>query len=330
MFWRIEQVAKYFLGAIPSLSMPNLPLILLPDLVAFGRQSPSPPRPQLHPFRFEPLVLSCRASDSSFNIASANIVTGANNLRLLLDFVFGQADKSFRIDMEVRRGTTFMARWESDVSNLTETSRCRGYGRGFEVASTSSQMDLPQTSHHRILSYNLAELKIIVQYQADACDCSCDKAWAGRGTSASTRPVTELPITSSERLHLVAGGVSHDLSCLVEIKSREQRNHHVHDILPQMWLSQQSTMLMGRHSRGCFTSVDICNMAGEIREWEAQNATKLGQFAALLTKIHMLVSAAAEDNRSRCFSLLHYRDDDSESLRLFEREGGQAMLAPEE
>ena len=113
-------------------------------------------------------------------------------------------------------------------------------------------------------------------------------------------------------------------------KSREQRNHHIHDILPQMWLSQQSTMFMGRHSRGFFTSVDICNMAREIREWEIQNAAKLGQFANLLTEIHELVSATAEDDHSRCFSLLHCRDDDSNSLRLFRREGGQAMLAPEE
>ncbi len=89
-------------------------------------------------------------------------------------------------------------------------------------------------------------------------------------------------------------------------------------------------MFMGRHSRGFFTSVDICNMAREIREWEIQNAAKLGQFANLLTEIHELVSATAEDDHSRCFSLLHCRDDDSNSLRLFRREGGQAMLAPEE
>ncbi|KAK3612930.1 hypothetical protein LTR56_028166, partial [Elasticomyces elasticus] len=71
-------------------------------------------------------------------------------------------------------------------------------------------------------------------------------------------------------------------------------------------------------------------MAREIREWEVQNAAKLGQFAILLTKIHEVVSVEAEDDHTRRFSLLHCRDDDSDSLRLFKRESGQAMLAPEE
>ena len=259
---------------------------------------------QVHPFRFEPLISACTTTDASFDIGNAHIVTGANSLRVLLNFVFEKADKSFRIDIEVRQGTMFMARWESDLSNLAQTSRCRGYGRGFERASTSGHLDPPQTSHHRIVTYKLASLNTIVQYQADACNCRCEQLRSDGSTSTSRTPSMVMPVASSHRLQLLTGGISHNTSCLVEIKSRETRSQNTHDILAQMWLSQQPTMFMGRHSRGFFTSVDICNMAREIREWEIQNAAKLGQFANLLTEIHELVSATSEDDYSRCFSLL--------------------------
>ena len=105
---------------------------LLPDMIAFKDDSTDESSAQVYTFRFEPLLLTCAITTPSFVISDADLVTGVNNLRLLVDFAFGAASKSFRIDLEVRDKTLFMARWESDISKLARTSRCRGYGRGFK------------------------------------------------------------------------------------------------------------------------------------------------------------------------------------------------------
>jgi len=285
---------------------------------------------QVHPFRFEPLISACTTTDASFDIGNAHIVTGANSLRVLLNFVFEKADKSFRIDIEVRQGTMFMARWESDLSNLAQTSRCRGYGRGFERASTSGHLDPPQTSHHRIVTYKLASLNTIVQYQADACNCRCEQLRSDGSTSTSRTPSMVMPVASSHRLQLLTGGISHNTSCLVEIKSRETRSQNTHDILAQMWLSQQPTMFMGRHSRGSFTSTELIEMAEETKAWETQSTLQLDLSATLLSELYGLVSATTKQDDARRFSLLYLRDKDPNVLQLVERRGGQDMLAPED
>jgi len=311
--------------------VPSLPLNLLPDTVAFRDYSTDETSAQVYPFRFEPLVLTCAITTPSFAIADADVVTGVNNLRLLTDFAFGAANKSFRIDLEIRDKTLFMARWESDISNLARTSRCRGYGRGFEEVLTQlSDIDPPQTSHHRIVSYKLGGLRTIVQYQADACDCQCEGAGSDWGTNKSARSSDAMSTTSSDRLQIIRGGTPHTLSCLVEIKSRESRKHDLQDIFPQLWLSQQSTMILGRQSRGHFTIIESGDMGRRIQAWEECHGHQLEGFATLLADLHCMVRTAASENHERRFSLLFCHDQDADTLQLFARRAGQEMLPPED
>ncbi|KAK6387930.1 hypothetical protein LTR81_027258 [Elasticomyces elasticus] len=317
-------------GTLPRLHVPHLPLNLLPDMVAFKDDSTDGKYTQVYRFRFEPLVLACTVNDPSFAVTDADIVSGVNNLRLLMDFAFETSNKSFRIDLEFRAQTLFMTRWESELSNLARTSRCRGYGRGFEEVSTVSKgVDPQQTSHHQVVSYNLGGLKTIVQYQADACNCQCGETWSDDAIDKAAKSPDVMSTVSDDCLRVIKGGISHTSSCLVEIKSRESRNHDLHDILPQLWLSRQSIMMLGRHSGGHFTTIESHDMDHQIGVWEECHGHLLESYTTLLAEIYRTVRAAADRTHECRFALLFCRDQNAGTLQLFDRRDGQEMLAPD-
>ena len=281
-------------------------------------------------FVFEPLVLACTVDNPSFAVADASTVSGVNNLRLVMDFAFDTANKSFRIDPEARGQTLFMTRWENDLSNLARTSRCRGYERGFEEVSTIFEGDDPrQTSHHQVVSYKLGGLKTVVQYQADACNCQCKGAWSHGAIHQAVGRSDAKSTPSSDRLRMIRGGISHTSSCLVEIKSRESRNHDLHDTRPQLWLPRQSTMMLGRHSAGHFTTVESGDMKHQIKAWEEGHGHLLESYASLPAEIHRTVRGVADRTHKCRFSLRFRRDQDAGTLQLFDRKDGQEVLAPD-
>jgi hypothetical protein len=229
----------------------------------------------------------------------------------------------FRIDLELvgggseGRGTLLMARWDKDPANVSGKSVTMGYGRGFESACVQHHEELKDsTSYHRTIQYNLGSLKCLVQYEADAYMCDCHSGPisedANPCTPASTQPEgshISHPEHSNSHPHqddeteelalrILRVGRPLPASCLIEIKSRENRNRNracLDDIMPQLYLSYTQRIYIGLHTRGVFSDdpgTRERNMSRQIANWEARNRDALRGFVRVLEKISEMVRQA--------------------------------------
>jgi hypothetical protein len=152
--------------------------------------------------------------------------------------------KAFRIDAELYNGTVMMTRWEHLKESMSQTPLCRGYGVNFEMACTTQEGRLAKSSsHHRVVSYSLGGMKLVVQCEADACDCRCQGA--DDGNVYSKAQLLARDSTSAKRYRSQGNlldrppsplniGEKHDSNCLIEIKSRDHKNRNLDDIMVQM------------------------------------------------------------------------------------------------
>ncbi|KAJ7055901.1 hypothetical protein C8F01DRAFT_1211566 [Mycena amicta] len=123
-----------------------------------------------------------RTESMGFDWASEKIdfMTDRNGLRKLLRWIDAQnvgaagngenerAMKDWRIDMQLAPGgrTVFLNRWEKrDQEQMPGWT----YGFNFEKAATTAPRGVAQsTGHHRIVSYDLNGLKMVVRFEVDA------------------------------------------------------------------------------------------------------------------------------------------------------------------
>ncbi len=64
-----------------------------------------------------------------------------------------------------------------------------------------------QTSHHRVVSYKLASLNTIVQYQADAYKYRYEQLWSDGSTSTRRVPAMAMVVAFPGRLQLLTGEI---------------------------------------------------------------------------------------------------------------------------
>ena len=89
------------------------------------------------------MISACTTTNAPFGNGNAHVVTGANSLCLLLNFTFDGANKSFRIDVEVLQRTMHMARWESEVSRLAQTSDDDGSCISGRLQRLTGEIEIP-------------------------------------------------------------------------------------------------------------------------------------------------------------------------------------------
>lgn len=321
-----------------------MPLVLQPDAIEFAKTQESSHGPKIYTFRLEALAQACLKVQSTFQLQDIDMLCGLNNLRKIFEFVSGKQGKAFRIDVELCNGTVMMTRWEHFEENMSQTSLCRGYGANFEVACTSQEeRQVKSSSHHRIVSYSLGELNMVVQFEADACDCRCQAANDGtiksEAQSIGPNAITtkeysledKLPGRSPSPLNIVEIGEKHDPDGLIEIKSRDHKNRSLDDIMVQMWLSGRHRLYLGRHNRGRFDTNAIYqgDIDSDMIIWQRQHKETIVRFAGLLKQIQRKVMESAIHSEGGRFALVCERDKIGRKLTLWRRDGGQDFLRPE-
>lgn len=217
---------------------------------------------------------------------------------------------SFRIDIELCNDTVLMTRWEPLQRSMSQTSLCHGYGKGFETACTTQEgRSFKSSGHHRIVSYSLGRLNILVQLEADACDCHCQlpetvifqsTVPSGSQDLISGREQAspcDLSSRSPSHLNIVNVGKSHDSDCLIEIKSRDHKNLKLDDILVQMWLSGRRRLYLGRHVLGRFDTNAVYegDIDADLEKWRKQHEDTIARFTGLLEQIRRKVKESAFD-----------------------------------
>jgi len=320
-------------GYLPRLAPLEFPLEFEPDAVAFEKEE-NAVIDLPYPHRFEPLLRSLAITCPEFNVTNIDLITGSNSLRKLILFASEQARVDFRIDLEILGRTLMMSRWDSKPSDLLQKSVFWGYGFGFENACVHHNEDSRgNASYHRIVHYSLADIKCLVQYEADAYSCSCHPE-----SKNSLMPYQENEPTiprsehgtdqSKEELHILRRGSLLPSSCLIEIKTRRKKKENIDDILVQLWLAQIQRIYLGRHSKGRFRREDAMerDMSEEISEWEENNYITLQRLVGIINKIRNVVESTNKRTMNRKFALVYKHDKLPGQITIYSRDDERDMV----
>ena len=148
------EVSPFSTGSPPQWTNRKTPYTIPPDIGVFfsDQNGYRIPKTVLLPL----IVAVNKQTESSkslpFDWPSIDIVTDRNNLRKLTRWVSGNAERDFRIDLQLAgKRTVLMNRWEK---RTREAFNGKTYGYSFEKASTNPAPGCrDSTGHHRIISY---------------------------------------------------------------------------------------------------------------------------------------------------------------------------------
>ncbi|EIW73855.1 hypothetical protein CONPUDRAFT_160632 [Coniophora puteana RWD-64-598 SS2] len=184
---------------------------------------------------------------ASFKYDIIDIITERNTLRKLLRWVTNSDPDPFRIDIQ-RTGNACIL---TKVKTADHSRQHPGYGLGFEEATTRPAVGCEKAAaHHRIISYSLGGLNVLLRFEVDAClDTKCDTS-PTRADGSTTSDIHGLSVEVQSSLELVPQ------SSLIEIKTRSLKNKIRWDeTFRQLYLSQTEWLYVGKHKNGIFNDV---------------------------------------------------------------------------
>jgi len=225
-----------------------------------------------------------KAAAAPVDWPTVDVVTDRNGLRKLLRWLNpspGKEVRDFRIDVQlVGTKTLMLGRCEG---RTRESLTGRTYGFGFEEATTRAAPGCPRSGHHRAITYDMLDMKMVVRFEIDACLPSAGSS-APKKTTASvddladalggmtikrpTPTTTKTASSSSSVITIVRAGTQVPQETLVELTSRsvyfvDQLDWN--EIYPQLALSQTPLLHMGVHERGVFTKLHEWQLDGQPR-----------------------------------------------------------------
>ncbi|KAL4886968.1 hypothetical protein BJY04DRAFT_212936 [Aspergillus karnatakaensis] len=260
----------------------------------------------------EPLFRALYLTKPTFDITSVSLVTDRNNIRKLLSFVnpklarFGL--EPFTIEVEVVNNTAIFCRSETKTHEIIAAHEFIRYGHEFEKAYTTEQVD-GSTGHHRIISYQLGDMKLVVRYETDGCIAtSLEKTSAAIKPRASVNNeniagmLKSLSLSSANKptyagsyksaLKIKEEGRVVPIESTLEIRTRTYKKLiEVDEVLPQMWLSQTPNLSRAYHRNGSFERPTVENIAENLIAWEDAHQADIKNLVAVIRRI---ISAVKE------------------------------------
>lgn len=252
-----------------------------------------------HPL--EPAITSVLHLQPGYDTTTIDIAACGSTLGNLLRFVRGEGD-GFSFIVQIIGQTAFFVRRETSPKAIIEG--VYGFGNRFlELNTTWSQDVKGSSSHQRIITYDLGDIKMMVRFEADGytfeqTDDFGDQAGGVPICRDSVDAITAL-LQGSESDQSVSGltvlnkGASASQASIFDIKTRSRFKDPVAaqaEQLPRLWLRQIENLVLSFHSKGQFDPPRVQNVQAEIFEWEAENATPIVQLMNLI----MLIKDAAK------------------------------------
>ena len=256
----------------------------------------------------EPLFRALYTANPSFDICSIDIVTDRNNIRKLLSFINPGTTRNgleaFTINVEVAKTTVIFSRAETATHEFIGPYEFKGFGHEFEKTYTTSQIK-GSTGHHRILSYRFSDLNFIVRHETDGYvanktppspngkELESDSLSSMLGSlSLSSSGSPPNPRIEGSKLTIKEEGQVIPLESTLEIKTRvAHKPLNIHEVAPQLWISQTPKLVRAYHSKGMFQRPKVEDVAALIQGWEERNQTDLRKLAALIKNILKVVRA---------------------------------------
>lgn len=162
---------------------------------------------RLPPYPLLPVFIAVDTFD--FDWASADIIADCHGLLCLTAFANCQR-RNFRMDLQLAGSKTVLCtRWEPKVLMRANLG---GYGRNFELMQTRPAPGCEHAaSHHRVITYDLAGMKLVVRAEVDACLPYPN----GKAAHAQQVPQSALvELTTRRRIKNQAWGYKHMQTCL--------------------------------------------------------------------------------------------------------------------
>ncbi|KAK0506816.1 hypothetical protein EDD18DRAFT_1060286 [Armillaria luteobubalina] len=193
---------------------------------------------------------------------SVDFIIDRNGLRKLSNWVSGKK-QSFRIDLQLAGTKTVLCnRWEPK-------SRLRvfgGYGYNFEDAMTHAAPGCERSSagNHRIVTYDLSGLKMVVRYEVDAChvphnipSTSIDERSSQLTlmTTLSESTTSTHAVDQSTSLIVIHAGKPVANESVVELTTMKDTAGRLKAKYQQLYFSQTPELIIGLHHNGRFTDV---------------------------------------------------------------------------
>ncbi|RAH86010.1 hypothetical protein BO86DRAFT_395456 [Aspergillus japonicus CBS 114.51] len=260
----------------------------------------------------EPLFRARYLENPSFDIHSVDLVTDRNNIRKLLTFVNPTTSRNglepFTILVELATNTqaVIFCRSETKTFDNIGRSEFKGFGHEFEKAFTTEQVT-GSTGHHRIISYLFGGLKLLVRYETDGyVDFLASEGLMGAGDV----DVDEVS-RSFESLYYEKAGLCPFSQRLKSKLATIRMPIDVHEVIPQLWVSQTPNLVRAYHKEGLFEKPPVEDMEAEIKNWEAAHQNDLEKLVSLFARIISVVKHYGGR------AVLKY-DSDSDKLEMWE------------
>ena len=228
----------------------------------------------------------------SFRFDDVDVLVDRTSLCRLLDFSAGRRQDSFRLNLHLVRRTLIIERSDKSArAYISAAAKNPGWGKGFEDNFTRyARPWTDSASHHRALRYQFGDLLCVVRFEVDACFSKAE----GRLTA---NPIPTKDPSVIQRLHPKA---PRGQAWLAEIKTASRNGPSISDCLPQVWFGRTPWLIMGRHQKGNFKTVDITHMEAKFPLWETQHQISLRKMATILAQLRRAVE---ENGGEHCVAI---------------------------
>lgn len=252
-----------------------------------------------HPM--EPTVRAVFEMNPRFDTSSVDVFACGSTMGNLLRYVRSM-EKPFRFLVEVIGETVFFVRRENSPSAIIED--VAGFGHTFpETYTTWNPIVKGSESHQRVVRYKFGGLNILVRFESDgylkaSATSEPDERDRAHGfedeelVSAFTAANITAPTKTqrNDALEILPGGEHIPGPSLFDIKTRAawkklEGDSTLDEQLPRLWTRQISKFILGYHNQGVFHDIEVQDIGDDIKTWERDNKTVLGQLGDLLQKI---------------------------------------------
>ncbi|ODM18164.1 hypothetical protein SI65_06035 [Aspergillus cristatus] len=247
----------------------------------------------------EPLFRSLYIEQPTFDINSIDVVTDRNNIRKLLSFINPTLSKdgldSFTIQVDTTARTAIFCRDETATHEVIGPDKFRGFGHEFEKAYTVTQVK-NSTGHHRIISYRLGGLNLLVRHETDGCvgdlkpgvknneSTGDNLANVLKSLCLSSDTTDENSVRS--KLAIKREGRVVPRESTLEIKTRAfHRPLELSEVAPQLWASQTPKLVRAYHQRGSFSTPKVEDITAAVKQWEQTHQDDIKKLIALINHI---------------------------------------------
>ena len=261
----------------------------------------------------EPLIRAIQAHRPDFDFSEVDVTTDRRSLRQLYGFVSGTRNP-FEFAVEVVGNTMVFTRAETHSRETIAPNTFAGYRQSFEQAYTKLHPAAKgSTSHHRIITYTLGGMRLLVRSGTDAYRPSAagelstlqssnrnsQEHFTKNVKTVSLNRATPSPSDPSAtgKLQVIQGGYDVPQAAVLELSTHALAKPSVmEDKITDLYLAQTPCFVEATFrstgprynleaQRGFFDDIKMTHMTSWTDEWEMKHQVELKKLVNVLEQI---------------------------------------------